>query len=99
MDAGVRVGRAGLIFAPVSIGVGARGFAQTDLGGQWRPLLHEDRAFVPHYLPGANPGLMEYAAKVGLLPEVTQGGAETTYPEYQQTLEVLMSRRAKASTR
>ncbi len=58
----------------------------------------QHRAFVPHYLPGANPALTEYAAKVGLPPEVTRGGAETMYPEYQQTLKVLMSRRAKTST-
>jgi hypothetical protein len=36
---------------------------------------------VPHYLPGANPFLGEWAAKYGLTTEVSLGGAATMYPE------------------
>ncbi|HEX6998026.1 MAG TPA: hypothetical protein VF322_07765 [Gammaproteobacteria bacterium] len=44
---------------------------------------------IPHYLPGQNPLLAEFAASVGLPLEATLGGAETMYPEYQRTLERL----------
>jgi len=37
---------------------------------------------VPHYLPGENPFLEEFAAKVGVPVEPTRGGAHTMYPEY-----------------
>ena len=44
---------------------------------------------VPHYLPGS-PGalqkLKEFASHVGLPPAAARGGAATTYPEYQQTM-------------
>jgi len=40
------------------------------------------RGKVPHYLPGKNPILTEYAAQYGIPPEAALGGAETTYPEY-----------------
>jgi hypothetical protein len=51
----------------------------------------QSRAFVPHYLPGANQWLGELAAKVNLPPEAVRGGKETQYPEYQRTLRRLMS--------
>jgi glyoxylase-like metal-dependent hydrolase (beta-lactamase superfamily II) len=38
---------------------------------------------VPHHLPGKNPYLTEFAEKAGIPFEVTRGGAETIYPEYQ----------------
>jgi hypothetical protein len=38
---------------------------------------------VPHYLPGANTNLTEFADWYGLPYEVTRGGAETLYPEYR----------------
>lgn len=38
---------------------------------------------VPHFLPGANPNLTEFAEWYGLPYEATRGGAETLYPEYQ----------------
>jgi len=37
---------------------------------------------VPHYLPGENPFLKDFAAKTGIPFEATLGGAETMYPEY-----------------
>src|SRR5712692_1235002 len=36
---------------------------------------------VPHYMPGTNPFLGEWAAKYGLTTEVSGGGAATMYPE------------------
>ena len=38
--------------------------------------------YFPHYLPGENPYLVEYARRHGLPYEATLGGAETMYPEY-----------------
>ena len=37
---------------------------------------------VPHYLPGANPYLREFADMYNLPLEAARGGAATTYPEY-----------------
>src|SRR5688572_1957503 len=42
MQAGCRIRRAALFFVFVTIGASGRGYAQIDLAGQWRPLLHED---------------------------------------------------------
>jgi cyclase len=41
---------------------------------------------VPHYLPGANPFLEDYAKKTGTPLAGMHGGAETIYPEYQMKL-------------
>jgi hypothetical protein len=41
---------------------------------------------VPHWLPGQNPYIHEYADMHGLPFEATQGGAETALPEYQEKL-------------
>ena len=41
---------------------------------------------VPHYLPGANPFLEDYAKKTGTPMAGMHGGAETIYPEYQAKL-------------
>lgn len=46
---------------------------------------------VPHYLPGKNPFLNEYAQKSGIPLEAVRGGEETIYPEYQKKLKTLMS--------
>jgi len=46
-------------------------------------------ADVPHYLPGENPWLAEYAATHDLPQEATLGGAQTMYPEYRQRLKQL----------
>jgi hypothetical protein len=37
---------------------------------------------VPSYLPGQNDTLYDFATEYGIPPEATEGGAETTYPEY-----------------
>jgi hypothetical protein len=44
---------------------------------------------VPHYLPGQNPWVSEYAATHELPQEVTLGGAQTIYPEYRLRLKQL----------
>ena len=41
---------------------------------------------VPHWLPGTNPNLHEFANWYGLPFEATRGGAETLYPEYRSKL-------------
>lgn len=48
--------------------------------GQW------ERGVVPHYLPGENPFVAEYAADHELPQEATLGGARTMYPEYRERL-------------
>ena len=48
---------------------------------------------VPHYLPGKNPFMEDWAKLFGLPFEAVFGGAPTLYPEYQPTLERLMNRR------
>jgi hypothetical protein len=45
---------------------------------------------VPHYLPGENAFIEEYADKFGLPFEAVFGGAEALYPEYVPTLEALV---------
>ena len=52
------------------------------------PIVEEDRpeGQIPHYLPGMNPYLTEYAARRELPLEASRGGAETMYPEYQLRL-------------
>jgi hypothetical protein len=51
---------------------------------------------VPHYLPGSNPALNEFADKVGLPFDAVRGGAETTYPEYRAKLRQMMAGSAGA---
>ena len=61
-----------------------------------------DAAHVPHYLPGQNPYVEEFATRVGLPLEAVRGGAETMYPEYARripTLPVPTARPAAASSR
>ena len=41
---------------------------------------------VPHYLPGANPYLEEFARLYNLPQDAVRGGAATTYPEYGKKL-------------
>jgi hypothetical protein len=48
-----------------------------------------DPAYVPHYLPGQNPFMEEFAARVGLPVDAVRGGAETMYPEYAQRLKTM----------
>jgi hypothetical protein len=47
------------------------------------------RGEVPHYLPGENPYVAEYAATHRLPQEVTLGGPETMYPEYRARMQKL----------
>jgi hypothetical protein len=47
------------------------------------------RGEVPHYLPGENPWVAEYAATHNLPQEVTLGGPEQMYPEYRQRMKKL----------
>jgi hypothetical protein len=42
---------------------------------------------VPHWLPGTNPNLKEFANWYGLPFDATRGGAETLYPEYRARLQ------------
>jgi hypothetical protein len=45
--------------------------------------LHLEKGEVPHFLPGENPYLTEFANRYEIPPEAARGGAETMYPEYQ----------------
>jgi hypothetical protein len=47
------------------------------------------RGQVPHYLPGENPWMAEYAATHNLPQEATLGGPEQMYPEYRKRLKTL----------
>jgi hypothetical protein len=49
--------------------------------------IERPRGAVPHYLPGENPYLEEYADKEGLPLDAARGGAETMYPAYRQLLQ------------
>ena len=40
------------------------------------------RGEIPHYLPGANPYLQDFARRFGLSAEAARGGAHTMYPEF-----------------
>jgi len=51
---------------------------------------------IPHYLPGANPFLTEWAAKNHLPLEGARGGAETTYPEFMYKMRTLLSAKMPA---
>jgi hypothetical protein len=44
------------------------------------------QGYVAHFIPGANPFLTEYSAKLHVPQIVVRGGAEQMYPEYQDTL-------------
>jgi hypothetical protein len=54
-----------------------------------------DQNDVPHFLPGENPFIEDYADKFGLPFEAVFGGAETLYPEYQPRLEALIEERSR----
>jgi hypothetical protein len=43
----------------------------------------QPEGYVPHWLPGQNPGLHEFSEKYGVPYEATRGGSKTIYPEYQ----------------
>lgn len=46
----------------------------------------QERGAAPHYLPGENPYLEEFAAAHALPMAATRGGAETMYAEFQRVL-------------
>ena len=48
--------------------------------------IDREATIVPHYLPGENPFLTEYAERHGLPLDAVLGGADTALPEYQQRL-------------
>jgi hypothetical protein len=50
-------------------------------------LADQPRGAVPHYLPGENPFLQEFATENRLPQEATRGGAATTYPEFRERLQ------------
>jgi hypothetical protein len=54
---------------------------------------------IPHYLPGTNPSLTEWAAKNHLPAEAARGGAETMYPEYMLKLNTLPSAKVQDDTK
>jgi hypothetical protein len=49
-------------------------------------IADQPRGAAPHYLPGENPFLKEFAAANKLPEEATRGGAATMYPEFQTAL-------------
>jgi hypothetical protein len=69
-----------------------------NLNAQMRPYpcesveeIDRPQGVVPHYLPGSNPYLMEFANRHHLPFAATRGGAETAYPEYMKTLRATAS--------
>jgi cyclase len=46
---------------------------------------------IPHYLPGTNPDLTEFAKRRGLPFEATRGGAASVYPAYMPVLERMLT--------
>ena len=54
--------------------------------------------FVPHFLPGANPYIDEFAIEMGLPVEATRGGADTMHPDYRLKM-ATMKKPAPAATR
>jgi len=51
--------------------------------------IDREKGAVPHWLPGTNPYLTEFATKHGIPVEATWGGSETMYPEYRAKLRTL----------
>jgi hypothetical protein len=55
-------------------------------GCEYAPEVPRPEGTVPHFLPGQNPFLHEFADYYGLPFLATRGGKETLYPEYQEKL-------------
>jgi hypothetical protein len=51
--------------------------------------IDRDQTEVPHYLPGQNPYLNEFAARYRIPVDARAGGAETMYPEFAAKLRTL----------
>src|SRR3981081_1796288 len=54
--------------------------------------------YVSHHLPRRNEQLKEFAEHMGLPFEATRGGKDSTYPEYQLTLQKMISLANPANT-
>jgi hypothetical protein len=52
--------------------------------------IERPRGAVPHYLPGENPFVREFADRFHIPVEAALGGPETMYPEYQLKLKTLL---------
>ena len=52
-------------------------------------VLLPEEGYFPHYLPGENPFLIEYARNHKIPFEAAMGGAATMYPEYKKKLATL----------
>jgi hypothetical protein len=52
-------------------------------------IIDRPHSVVPNYLPGRSPFDGDFAYRYGVPVEAAKGGAETTYPEYQQKLRTL----------
>src|SRR5262245_27023639 len=50
------------------------------------PILHENPAFVAHYLPGQHPAMKEVTERYNIPLDAVVGGPETMYPEYRKKL-------------
>ena len=50
---------------------------------------------IPHFLPGTNPYMTEFAIRHALPVEATRGGAATMYPEFMQKMRTLPPARAE----
>jgi hypothetical protein len=44
---------------------------------------------VPHWLPGANPYITEFARRCGIPVEAARGGAATMYPEFREKMRLM----------
>jgi hypothetical protein len=55
--------------------------------------IERPRGAVPHYLPGENPFMGEFAKEMGIPLEASLGGRETMYPEYQTKIRQLTSKK------
>jgi hypothetical protein len=51
--------------------------------------------YVPHWLPGTNPDLHEFADKHDLPFEATRGGPETMYPDYRFKVKEMLRNSSK----
>jgi hypothetical protein len=56
-------------------------------GCEYAPEVPMPEGTVPHWLPGTNAYLHEFANWYGLPYEATRGGAETLYPEYMSKIQ------------
>jgi hypothetical protein len=60
-------------------------------------IANRPRGATPHFLPGENPFVDEFAKKLGVPVEATLGGAETMYPEFQAKMKALRASSPKAT--